>query len=64
MHGSGPDRFAKTAGDIELYFNGKLMKTTESKDKPLSESDVRYCSDKAKRHGVSEYIILVGWVKI
>lgn len=55
-----PDRFAKTAGDIEFYFNGKLMKATESKDKPLSESDVRHCSDKAKRHGVSEYMILVG----
>ncbi len=55
-----PDRSAKTAGDIELYFNRKLMKAAESKDKPLSESDVRHCSDKAKRHGVSEYIILVG----
>lgn len=55
-----PDKFAKTAGDIEFYINGKIVKAAESKDKPISESDVMHCQMKAKRHGITEYIILNG----
>ena len=55
-----PDKFAKTAGDIEFYKDGKIVRAVESKDKPLSESDVRHCQMKAKRHGITEYIILSG----
>lgn len=55
-----PDKFAKTAGDIEFYLDGKIVRAAESKDKPLSKSDVRHCQMKAKRHGIREYIILNG----
>ncbi|HEY4674827.1 MAG TPA: restriction endonuclease, SacI family [Candidatus Bathyarchaeia archaeon] len=55
-----PDKFAKTAGDIEFYLDGKIVKAAESKDKPISISDVRHCQMKAKRHGITEYIILNG----
>lgn len=54
------DKFAKTAGDIEFYSGGKLAKAAESKDKPISESDVRHCQMKAKQHGLTEYFILNG----
>lgn len=55
-----PDKFAKTAGDIEFYLDAKIVKAAESKDKPISASDVRHCQMKAKRHGITEYIILNG----
>jgi len=55
-----PDKFAKTAGDIEFYLDSKIVKAAESKDKPISISDVRHCQMKAKRHGIREYIILNG----
>lgn len=55
-----PDKFAKTAGDIEFYMDGKIVQAAESKDKPISESDVRHCQTKAKRYGITEYIILNG----
>lgn len=55
-----PDKFAKTAGDIEFYKASKIVRAVEVKDKPLSESDVRHCLMKAKRQGISEYIILTG----
>jgi hypothetical protein len=54
------DKFARTAGDIEFYLNGKLLKAAEAKDKPISESDVSHCQMKANRHGITEYIILDG----
>lgn len=55
-----PDKFAKTAGDIEFYMDGEIVQVAESKDKPISESDVRHCQMKAKRHRITEYIILNG----
>ena len=55
-----PDKFAKTAGDIEFYLDSNIVKAAESKDKPISVSDVRHCQMKAKRHGITEYIILNG----
>lgn len=55
-----PDKFAKTAGDIEFYLDSNIVKAAESKDKPISASDVRHCQMKAKRHGITEYIILNG----
>lgn len=55
-----PDKFAKTAGDIEFYLGGKIVKAAESKDKAISISDVRHCQMKAKRHSITEYIILNG----
>jgi hypothetical protein len=55
-----PDKFAKTAGDIEFYKDGKIVRAVEVKDKPISESDLRHCQMKAKRHGITEYIILAG----
>lgn len=55
-----PDKFAKTAGDIEFYKDDKIVRAVEVKDKPISESDLRHCQMKAKRHGITEYIILAG----
>lgn len=55
-----PDKFAKTAGDIEFYLDGKIVKAVESKDKPISVSDVRHSLRKARRHHITEYIILNG----
>jgi len=54
------DKFAKTAGDIEFRANEKIVKAAECKDKPIVESDVRHCQMKAKRHNLTEYIILKG----
>jgi hypothetical protein len=54
------DKFAKTAGDIEFYLNSDIVKAAESKDKPISISDVRHCQMKAKRHRITEYIIFDG----
>ncbi|MCK4477593.1 restriction endonuclease, SacI family [Candidatus Bathyarchaeota archaeon] len=55
-----PDRFAKTAGDIEFYLNGTLEKAAEVKDKPVTEGDTRHCEAKARKHKLSDYIILYG----
>jgi hypothetical protein len=55
-----PDKFAKTAGDLEFYLDGKIVMAAESKDKPVSESDVRHCQMKAKLNGITEYIIFNG----
>lgn len=54
------DKFAKTAGDIEFRENEKIVKAAECKDKPILESDVRHSQMKAKRHNLTEYIILNG----
>ena len=54
------DKFAKTAGDIEFRTGTEVTKAAESKDKPLTESDVRHCQMKAKQHNLTEYIILNG----
>ena len=55
-----PDRFAKTAGDLEFYLGDKLEKAAEIKDKPVTESDVRHCNSKARKHKLTEYLILYG----
>ena len=54
------DRFSKTAGDIEFYYDDKLIKASEVKDKPINKSDVMHCSAKAKNWKITEYIILYG----
>ena len=54
------DRFAKTAGDLEFYFDEDLIKAAEIKDKPLTEGDVMHCSMKAKQWHLTEYMILNG----
>lgn len=54
------DKFAKTAGDIEFRVGTRVVKAAESKDKPITESDVRHCLMKAKQHNLTEYILLSG----
>lgn len=54
------DRFSKTAGDLEFYCDGNLVKAAEVKDKPLTEGDIRHCSMKAKEWELTEYMILNG----
>lgn len=55
-----PDRFAKTAGDIEFYLNDELVKAAEVKDKPVTESDVMHCEAKARKFKLTEYFIAYG----
>lgn len=54
------DKFAKTAGDIEIYEEKQIVRAAESKDKPLALNDVQHVVKKAKQHKLTEYLILSG----
>ncbi len=50
-----PDKFANTAGDIEIRQDKLLVSAYESKQRPINLDDVRHGVSKAKRAGVLEY---------
>ncbi len=53
------DKFAKTAGDIEIRRDGVLVSASECKHRPLTLSDVQHGIKKAREAGVREYCFIV-----
>jgi hypothetical protein len=49
------DKFAETAGDIEVYVESKLYSAYECKHRPLNLDDIRHGIRKAREKGVLEY---------
>jgi hypothetical protein len=50
-----PDKFAETAGDIEIWNEKMLISATECKHRPLTLEDIRHGIRKAKDRKVTEY---------
>ena len=49
------DRYAKTAGDIELLLEEKVVSAYECKQRPISLDDIRHGIKKARESGVLDY---------
>jgi hypothetical protein len=49
------DKFARTAGDIEVFSADTLLSAYECKHRPLTLDDVRHGVKKAKDRGIPEY---------
>lgn len=49
------DKFAKTAGDIEVFSSHKLIGAYECKHRPLNLTDVQHGIGKARENGLSDY---------
>jgi hypothetical protein len=49
------DRFAGTAGDVEIRVDKTVLSAFECKDRPISLDDIRHGIRKARETGVSEY---------
>lgn len=54
------DKFAKTAGDIEIHHDEKLLSAYECKHRPTNLDDIRHGIKKAKDKGVFEYCFVIG----
>ena len=52
------DRFARTAGDVEIRFDKTVFSAFECKDRPISLDDIRNGIRKARETGVSEYCFI------
>lgn len=55
------DQFSKTAGDIEIILNKKLISAYECKDKPFNDNDVEDGIRKAETAMVREYVFVSGF---
>ncbi len=53
------DTFAKTAGDIEVFADKKLIMAFECKHRPMNLADVEHGLKKAKERGVQEYCFII-----
>jgi len=53
------DRFGKTAGDVEIYYNDTLVAASECKHRPLSLDDVKHGIKKSLEKGVPEYHFVI-----
>lgn len=49
------DLYAKTAGDVEVFYGNVLISASECKQRPLNEDDVNHGIGKAIKNGVPEY---------
>jgi hypothetical protein len=54
------DKFAKTAGDIEIYVNKELVSAFECKDRQFTANDISHGLRKGVEHEVREYIFVSG----
>ncbi len=54
------DKFGKTAGDVELYVNKRLIAAFECKDREFTTSDISHGLRKAVDNGVREYTFVAG----
>lgn len=59
-HANTPDEFSKSAGDVELFREGQLIRAIEVKDKPAERSDIQHTIAKAKEAKLGEYLFVVG----
>lgn len=50
-----PDKFAHTAGDIEIVSQGRTLSAFECKHRPTNHDDIQHGISKAKDYGVAEY---------
>lgn len=53
------DRFAKTAGDVEVRYDKRLVSATEYKQRPINLDDVKHGIKKAIQNGVPEYLFVI-----
>ena len=53
------DFFAKTSGDVEVYYGEVLVSASECKQRPLHVDDVNHGIMKAMRNGVPEYLFVI-----
>lgn len=53
------DFFSKTAGDVEVYLEDKLVSASECKQRPLTLDDVQHGIGKATKNQVPEYLFVI-----
>lgn len=53
------DEFGKTAGDVEIYYDGALVASSECKHRPLNLDDVKHGIRKAHEKHVPEYHFVI-----
>lgn len=53
------DRFAKTSGDVEVWYDKTLVSATECKQRPINHDDVKHGIKKAIENGVPEYLFVI-----
>jgi hypothetical protein len=53
------DKFAKTAGDVEVRYEKKVVSASECKQRPLNHDDVKHGLKKANENGLSEYLFVI-----
>jgi hypothetical protein len=53
------DFFAKTSGDVEVYYEGGLVSASECKQRPLNVDDVNHGIRKALESKVPEYLFII-----
>lgn len=53
------DQFGKTAGDVEIRYDGTLVAASECKHRPLNLDDVKHGIRKAIESGVPEYHFVI-----
>jgi hypothetical protein len=54
------DKFAKTAGDIEILHDKKLVTAYECKHRPITLDDIRHGIKKAQEKAALEYCFIYG----
>lgn len=52
------DKFARTAGDIEIFREGRILSAYECKHRPTNQDDIIHGIKKAKERGVCEYVFV------
>ena len=53
------DQFSKTAGDVEVSYDGIVVSASECKQRPLNCDDVMHGLRKAATKGIPEYIFVI-----
>lgn len=53
------DRYANTAGDVEVYDHKTLVSASECKQRPMNLDDVKHGLAKAQKRGVREYNFVI-----
>jgi hypothetical protein len=53
------DEFGGTAGDVQIYYKGKLVAASECKHRPLNLDDVKHGIRKTLEKGVPEYHFVI-----
>ena len=55
---SASDFFGKTSGDVETFYELKLISSSECKQRPTTLDDVSHGIKKARGHGLAEYLFV------